>query len=388
MVGSLSAVGSRRLAGVMVLVAGVLGCVLPQAASASGVSWQLNGKPTTEPVAVTMKGTVKFSDLAGGVVGGEITIECKIAGKGYAGAGAADEVTQFTPSACLTTHGLCTSPGVTISDIPWHSELSESEGKLRDALTTGGKGSPEYRIACEDNPVEDHCSGATSTAIANVSGGVDATFDGKAQRLTCTIGGKNDGVIEGTMLVENPAGGTLTAADNPPQGWWLGGVLTTSVEWAKSSGTLTFTAKANRGGIVDTVECKTSGEEAVGPRVAGEVTKWAATGCVNSHGDCPTPGITARNLPWHTELVTVEGAIRDLITNSGKGTPEYELKCGSASEYEYACSWNASTAMENVLGNVDASFNEENRGCTEATDSNISGKEVIKAEDGKELTVK
>ena len=300
-----------------------------------------------------MKGTLKFSDLAGGVVGGEITVECKVAGKGYIGAGAADEVTQFTPSACVTTHGLCTSPGVTVSNIPWHSELSESEGKIRDAITTSGKGSPEYRIACEDNPIEDHCSGATSTATSNISGGVDETFDSKAQKLTCSIGGKSDGVIEGTELIESPASGTLTAADNPPEGWRLGGVLLTGAQSAKSSGTLTFAAK-NEGGIVDTVECKTSGEEAVGPRVAGEVTKWAATGCVNSHGDCPTPTITARNLPWHTELVTIEGAIRDLLTSSGKGTPEYELRCGSANEYEYACSWNASTAMENALGNVDA----------------------------------
>jgi hypothetical protein len=78
----------------------------------------------------------------------------------------------------------------------------------------------------------------------------------------------------------------------------------------------------------ESVECTEKGEGSVGAGAAGELTKLALSECATIKG-CGATGITAEpvNLPWHTELVSVEGASRDRLVSGGKGTPGIKVEC-------------------------------------------------------------
>ena len=103
----------------------------------------------------------------------------------------------------------------------------------------------------------------------------------------------------------------------------------TAVEW---SGKLNVTDTETLLGL-QTVECSDKVEGTVGAGGAGEVTKVTASGCtgVVDGAKCsnvePTTGITALNLPWHTELVSSGGALHYALVSGGKGTPSLEVQC-------------------------------------------------------------
>ncbi|HEV3320514.1 MAG TPA: hypothetical protein VG053_12425 [Solirubrobacteraceae bacterium] len=378
---------SRRLAGLTVFAAIALGCALPQAASASSVVWQLNGNQAKAATEVTSKATLKFSDQHGGLFGEKIKLECKVAGKGSVGPGATDEVSQWTVTECATREGNCPSSAVTALNLPWHSELALVEGKMRDVLSSGGGGAPGYKSTCS-GALEDKCTGNTSMAVENVAGGVDVVFDSKSEKLNCTRGGSGSGAIEEAELIKSPASGTLTAG--APGGWLINGVLVPQAEAVTSSSSGTLTFYNHDGGPFGEdvkIECAAAGEGNVGPEVAGEVTKWTATECHRSLGTCSSPTVKALHLPWHTELVAVEGAKRDMIESGGSGTPEYEVTCEGG--FGYKCSWNASTATENVSGGVDAILGDlsEERKCSRGDGLAIKGTELI-SDSGYTLTVR
>jgi hypothetical protein len=383
MVSNLTVIGSRRLAGLMVVAGTILGVMLVQAAGASAVSWELNGSPTTEAVNVASKGTLKFSDRHGGLFGEKLKIECAVTSEGSVGPGSTDATTHLTPTGCVTKEGTCPSPVVTALDLPWHTELAVVEGRTRDLLSSGGSGAPGYKSTCGGS-AEDKCTGNTSTAIENVSGGVNTVF-GAGSGMSCSRGGAGMGAIEGTELVENPAGGTLTAVEALAEAWQLNGSPLVTTREARSSGTLTF-VNAHGGPMAESVEirCTVNGEGIVGPEIAGNVSKLTATGCNTLAGSCSTPSITALNLPWQTELVPVAGAKRNLIT-SVYG-PEYEVACAGGL-FSYTCLWNASTAMSNVAEGVEATFADEKRTCNRGSGSTITGTQLIKEPLGGKLSI-
>ena len=287
---------------------------------------------------------------------------------------------------CETKEGICTTPSVTITKLPLHTNLVEVAGKIRDET-----GVLEYEITCAGEiPFEDKCSGTTSAAVENVSGGVDATFDSKSEKLTCTPGGSSEGAVEGADLIGNPTSGTLTAA-NAVEGWWLNGELIRSAKPAKASAKLKFEfPKGGPLGETVSVECKVASEGTVGAGLADETTHLSATGCEVGLGTCPEPSVTALYLPWHTELATIEGGTRDLIT-SGTSKPQYELKCKG--EVDYVCPWAASTAIANVSEGVDGTFDSKADALRCAYDgfagevASIYGTELIHVS-GSTLTVK
>ncbi|HEV3318902.1 MAG TPA: hypothetical protein VG053_04090 [Solirubrobacteraceae bacterium] len=172
------------------------------------MQWLVNGETLKEAAATTSKGTLKFSDSHGGIFDERVTLECGVTGKGAVDPAAADEVTQWTLAGCKTTAGICVSPGVSAQNLPWHSELAIVEGSARDKIVSSGKGAPKFTLDCEG--ANDECSGSTSTAVENVSGGVDAIFDSRSAKQNCSRGGSGQGSIEGTELIENPSSGTLT----------------------------------------------------------------------------------------------------------------------------------------------------------------------------------
>ena len=171
--------------------------------------WRQAGEPLSAAVGTKSKGTVKLTDEGTGV-----GMECEAAGEGPVGVGAVDEDTKVTMSKCHTVSGTCESPGMEAANLPWHSELTLSSGSVYDVIATGGKGAPGYRFICTVGGIAkttDECTGTTlKTGMTNVTGGVDAAFDG--ENLKCTVGGTGKGALTGTQLIEAAKGGKLEAA--------------------------------------------------------------------------------------------------------------------------------------------------------------------------------
>ena len=167
--------------------------------------WRQGGAPLSEAVGTKWNGPLALADKEG------VTVECEDTGEGTAGLGAAGTVTKWTASHC-TSKGSCESQTVEAVDLPWHSELSISEGggTTQDVITGAGKGEPGYKSTCVVFGIKviETCKAPTlSIGVENVTSGVRGTFDGK--KLNCSRGGEGEGSLEGTQFIEATKGGKL-----------------------------------------------------------------------------------------------------------------------------------------------------------------------------------
>jgi hypothetical protein len=126
----------------------------------------------------------------------------------------------------------------------------------------------------------------------------------------------------------------------------------------------TLQLKDSKGGLFSEkigLECKVTGKISVGAGATGKVSEWTAAACKTKEGTCESsPAVTALNLPWHTELVTVEGKTREQFSSGGSGAPEYIVTCDSGL-FEDTCAWAASAGTENVSKGVRLNGREEEK---------------------------
>jgi hypothetical protein len=135
--------------------------------------WDLSGVPLSKSVATTVKGKVTLTAEEGG----PLTIECEDTGAGSVGPGGVDEVTSMTLSHCVTTAGKCENPTMTALELPWHLELTVTEGVL--VLATAGKDRLGYAPECQ-GVLKGECTGsAQSTSMEMVEGLVEAAYPGQ-----------------------------------------------------------------------------------------------------------------------------------------------------------------------------------------------------------------
>jgi hypothetical protein len=125
---------------------------------------------------------------------------------------------------------------------------------------------------------------------------------------------------------------------------WSGKIKLTSTGVPRGSGvecTDTVTGTATSGG-------------------AGEVTKVTTSGCKGTGGLCQltekNSAITALNLPWRTELESVEGVLRNVLVSSGKGTPGLKLECEAGVKDVEECAGTLGTSMTNTESGVSGAF--------------------------------
>ncbi len=182
--------------------------------------WLLNGRVPEHSVTVASKGTLKLGD-ADGFLGYSNVAECASAEEATVMPGDLSEVTHAKFTGCKIktngSEGVCLSgSGVEAQNLPWQAVLGTSaEGTPRLFLVEGGKGEPGFKLTCKSvvGTGEDVCTGTTSALLTPIAGGLEEKFDSHAQKLNCSVGGAGKGSIEGTNLIENPAGGTLTFAE-------------------------------------------------------------------------------------------------------------------------------------------------------------------------------
>ncbi len=297
------------------------------------VEWRLGGVVLTEGVAASGKGKIKLTDPFLGEKGVNGGAECEDTVEGSVASGDTGEITKITMSKCgaLAPCESSSSASLEARDLPWHTELVTTEGVTHDVLAGTGHGEPEVRMKCKflGLLLTDECKAPTfSTSATNGVGGVTATFLA-GDKLSCN-GRASEGILEGSQTIEATRGGKLSAVNATEAAklseaeWRLGGVALTESQATSWKGKL----KLGESETGEAVECEDTAEGSAVPTDVGEVTKWTSSKCV-SLKICESSGITveAVHLPWHAEVITIEGATHYVLTSGGHGEPGYKMGC-------------------------------------------------------------
>jgi hypothetical protein len=188
-------------------------------------------------------------------------------------------------------------------------------------------------------------------------------------------------------LVSAISAGTALAAPEwyvaSPE-WQQGGAPLVEATATKWKGKVSL-AEASEG--VD-VECEAAGEGPAKPGASGEVTALTMSGCAPiGGGECGSASASAVGLPWHTELVVSEGALRLAITGTG-GSAGFKLTCKILGvKVTSTCTGTLGASVKAASSGVEASLSGREMFC------NISGKrtgtlegaQVIEAAKGSKL---
>jgi hypothetical protein len=158
--------------------------------------------------------------------------------------------------------------------------------------------------------------------------------------------------------------GAVPALASARIGWRLNGTPLTEATATTWSGKVKLTDPKTLSGKGVSLECEEKAEGSAGLGGAGEVTTLTTSNCAGGLlcEKIGTPALVALNLPWHAELATVEGALREVLTSSGKGTPGFKLECKVLNVmYKDQCSGNISMLATNAAGGVTAAYNKNEK---------------------------
>jgi hypothetical protein len=125
------------------------------------------------------------------------------------------------------------------------------------------------------------------------------------------------------LLISGLAVANASAA---PQ-WTLNSLALTKSVPTTGSGSLTLTDTNGFFGNTVSIVCTGTTTGTAGPGAIDTTTTVAVTSCKTDVGTCGEPKAEAVNLPWKTELSTVNGVVRDTIKSDGNGKPGYKVEC-------------------------------------------------------------
>ena len=292
------------------------------------------------PVTTSSEGTLKLVDKKGGSLKEEVAVECTVTEVGAVGAGASDETTEAKATGCRTVAGKCETPSAQAVNLPWQTELTESEAETRDSIKTPTRG-PGWKVTC--GKTEDTCEGATSAKITNNTerATVEAIFDAKSAKETCSVGGKETGEISGTEKVAANESHVLGISAQPqPRDphWYSNGAI---LRETNEAGALRVRTGTGIGPftMVDSTLRKTAGCElgdagriwnpaGGGPGLA-TFSAFSPVRC--SSRECAAPTLIALNIAnWRIQLWPVRNGriVLALLSRA-----ELELSCNGAERY-------------------------------------------------------
>lgn len=183
--------------------------------------------PNNVQAGVEWKGTLLLEDTAEGAA-----VECDITFTGIV-AESLDKISKAedsdgnpigdkltgTPLLCRTVH-VCTIAEMWTINMFWEwfskLELMGTTEILDEVYGLNAGLDPGFEISCTifGIKVVDTCEGNTSARVTNVSPGVLAVFDPEppisSEKISCSIGGANSGVIRGEETVTIDGSDTLT----------------------------------------------------------------------------------------------------------------------------------------------------------------------------------
>jgi hypothetical protein len=391
--------GSTRAArllrrGMMLILGALALCVAaPAMASATTPGWELNELPLTESAATAWSGNLKVTDSNVPIIGKE-AVECETTAAGTAGVLNVGTVTSWTSSKCVTVEGcekatLASPDSMVALHLPWDTELAVVEGHQREVAVSGGSGTPGFEVICKifGAVTNDQCLGTISLNTKNVTAGVSAEFVG-GEDLKCSASGTTTGSLAGTQSITS-SGGKLSAQEGLGFGWIRNGKPIAEKEPAKWYGAVTLSDSITGIGTVS-VHCEDSGAGSVGATYNGEITSATMSGCSGGGGSggCEVNGasIEAINLPWHTELATIEGKINDAFKTTKNG---FKLKCKVAGVGNITdeCPVIPKARITNASRDVTATFNREKFSCSlgQSGGGSLEGSETTELTAGGDL---
>lgn len=170
-----------------------------------GGGWQWRELLNTEQILTF--GTLELKDTKTTL--GESAVVCGGTDNGWIGVLNKDFITSISVKAsnCKAVKVCENVEGIEARNLPWQTELFETEGKVRDAIRNSGAGNPGWKVTCKApiiGSTTDECtSNEGNTAIEELSGNLslDFRFQGeKSGKATCSKGGAGSGLVEGTVL--------------------------------------------------------------------------------------------------------------------------------------------------------------------------------------------
>lgn len=165
-------------------------------------------KAILTPLPVDSAGTLELEDMNAPF---KPVLICKGENEGTVGPGAVDLITKINKISCTST--FCSSPEAKPVNLPWKTELLPVGATIRDDILEDPElkpGLPGWEAICSG--VKDICTtGAGSTLMKNEVSGtlglVDALFEANSGTANCTVGGANQGLVNGLLLILSTTAG-------------------------------------------------------------------------------------------------------------------------------------------------------------------------------------
>jgi len=160
---------------------------------------------------VNSSATLTLKDTNVPIVG-TVEVKCSGTDEGTIGPGKFDKVTKIVVSKCTAGTNCSTFKKAEARNLPWQTELFETEGRVRNKITSGGAGAPGWAVTCVVLIVEetDVCTTETGSTLMEPtlpSGALAAVFEAKSGKANCTVGGTAAGEVGGIDTnVENEVG--------------------------------------------------------------------------------------------------------------------------------------------------------------------------------------
>ncbi len=175
--------------------------------------WEWKELTTTEKT--TSSGTLTLRDTKVPIVG-TVEVVCGGTEEGAIGPGRFGRVTKITPVGCKPGKNCEEVKKVEARNLPWQTELFETEKTVRDAIKEVGAGVPGWKIECRVLGITKADECASNTQSVSVS--LDFFFIGYSVLLSflknsgkakCEIGGAESGEVEGFDAVSSSEGWSI-----------------------------------------------------------------------------------------------------------------------------------------------------------------------------------
>jgi len=382
-----------------VLVAVLAFGPLAVAQADEAAQWFENGVKITSAKAYSSEGSFEIEDTGLGYKARCLTLE-----KGKVGALAAGTIESITSRsgekviACennneAACHGTVTMEAV---HLPWSTTLSRVGTEIRNKVSNGGSGEPEWVLQCksETEKSKENCNANTEATVENKSGGtVEALLEDLPNGQPCTT--KKLIVRNGVEVVKLSSGAKLRVGPEGP-GWMINGGQLKNAVTVVTKGRLTISDPGMVGSEQmargQAMECATTGEELVGSGNLGEITHLTFSGCTSLHSgkkglECSeteaSAKMSAKHLPWLTQLVTSGGTTRQMVYEGSGGVPGWAMECKLTDGLKATdeCSGKTSAGVSNVSGGVDETFEAKSEklkcSLTSSTEGTIEGTQLL-----------
>jgi hypothetical protein len=180
----------------------------------AGGSWEWSEPKTTEKTVT--HGSLKLEAKS---IIGEVEVKCSGSDEGWIGPNGKDETTEVVTEKCEagTNCEKVESPAKAV-DLPWNSELKETEGKIHDTIRTGGNGEPGWKVTCKvlGKNEENICKSESGLVVLenkNTPGNgaallVLANFI-NPKKANCTATGNGTGEVTGSIATLLASGRAL-----------------------------------------------------------------------------------------------------------------------------------------------------------------------------------